>query len=75
MALEGDEDRYSFEGANFFRLEHLHGSFEFIEDLSQMFNIDVNERPDVRDTEVVEAYDGVDVVPNKLWTAHAPDTV
>ena len=62
MALEGDEDRNVLEGANFFRLEHLNRGFEFIKDLSQEVNVDVDKRPDVRDTEVFKAADGVDVV-------------
>ena len=75
MALEGDEDRYFLEGANFFFLEHVDRSLEFIEDLSQMFNIDVNEGPDVRDAKVFEATYGVDVISDQLWATHTPHTV
>ena len=60
--MEGDEDRDVLEGANFFRLEHFNRGFEFIKDLSQVVDIDVDKRPDIRDTKVFKAADGVDVV-------------
>ena len=34
--------------------------------------VDVDIGPDICDTEVCEAADGVDVVSDDLWAAHAP---
>ena len=75
MALEGEEDRNFLESANFFGSEHVDRCLEFIEDLSQMFNIDVNEGPDVRDAKVFETANGVDVVSDELRATHTPHTV
>ena len=72
MALEGDKDCDILERANFLRLEHLDCRFEFVEYLSYLVMVDVDKGPDICDTEVFEAADGVDVVSDDLWAAHAP---
>ena len=75
VALEGDEDGNFLERANFFCFEHLDRSLELVEYLSQQVKVDVDEGPDVHDAKVLEAANGIDVVLDKLWAAHAPRTV
>ena len=75
VALEGDEDGNFLERANFFRSEHLDRSLELVKNLSHQVKVDVDEGPDIHDAKVLEASDGVDVVLDKLWAAHAPRAV
>ena len=75
VALEGDEYDNFLERAKFFCFEHLDRSLELVEYLSQQVKVDVDEGPDVHDAKVLEAENGVDVVLDKLWPAHASRAV
>ena len=75
MALERDEDRNFLECAKLLWSEHFHRSLKLIKDLSQLLKTDIDKGPDVRDAKVSEAENGVDMVFDELWAAHAPCAV